>query len=96
MSSPINKKTLEHLASLARIELTEAEEKKFLKELEQVLAYFEELNSVDTSSVTPMSGGTDRVNAFREDSERQSTNQNAGKNAFPEEKDGFLKVPPVF
>jgi len=96
MSSPINKKTLEHLAELARIELTEKEQGKFLKELESVLGYFEELKTVDTSKVLPLSGGTSSLNIFREDSERENTNQGQGKKDFPSDEKGFLKVPPVF
>lgn len=96
MSSPINKKTLEHLASLARIELTEKEEEKFLKELEMILSHFEELKAVDTSSVLPMSGGTINRNIFREDEERENTNGGQGPSGFPDEKDGFLKIPNIF
>lgn len=96
MLSPINKKTLEYLADLARIELSEKEEEKFLKELGNILNYFEELKSLDTSAVTPMSGGVSQINVLREDESGENTNQGAGKNAFPEEKNGFLKIPPVF
>ena len=96
MSSPINKKTLEHLAELARIELTPHEEEKFLRELESVLGYFEELKTVDTSSVPPLAESTSKVNAMREDTERENTNQGKGNKDFPDERGGFLKVPPVF
>lgn len=96
MSSPINKKTLEYLASLARIELTEKEEEKFLKELEMILSHFEELKALDTSTVMPMSGGTVNRNIFRDDEERENTNKGQGKNSFPDEKDGFLKIPNIF
>ncbi len=96
MPSPINKKTLEHLAELARIELSAHEEEKFLKELESVLGYFEELKTVDTSSVSPLAGGTSEVNAMREDAERENTNSGKGKQDFPDDINGFLKVPPVF
>jgi Asp-tRNA(Asn)/Glu-tRNA(Gln) amidotransferase C subunit len=43
-----------------------------------------------------MTGGTDLQNAFREDTERENTNQGQGVEAFPDKKDGFLKIPPVF
>jgi aspartyl-tRNA(Asn)/glutamyl-tRNA(Gln) amidotransferase subunit C len=96
MSSPINKKTLEHLAELARIELTPYEEERFLKELESVLGHFEELKAVDTSNVSPLAGGTSEINKMRADVERESTNLGAGKDAFPDGERGFLKIPPVF
>ena len=43
-----------------------------------------------------MAGGTDLRNVFRGDDERENTNRGAGKDQFPESKDGYLKVPPVF
>ena len=100
MASEITKKELEHLAKLARIELDPKEEEKLLKDLGNILDYFKELQELDTSSVEPMTGGTDLKNNFREDGEEnhgpENTNQGAGVEAFPESKDGFLKVPPVF
>lgn len=96
MSTPITKKTIEHLAELARIELTAHEEEKFLKDLQKILDYFEELKQLDTKDVVPMSGGTQLKNAFRDDTERENTNRGDGVDAFPETQDGFLKIPPVF
>ncbi len=96
MSSPIDKSALEQLAKLARIELDPKEEEKLLRDLESILGYVAELQNVDTSGVSPMNGGTLLKNVFRKDEERESTNQSKGIKGFPETKDGFLKVPPVF
>ena len=96
MPSPIDKAALEHLAELARLELAPAEEAKLLKDLGNILGHFEELKSLDTSNVKPMAGGTLLRNAFREDAERENTNRGAGVEAFPDKKDGYLKIPPVF
>jgi aspartyl-tRNA(Asn)/glutamyl-tRNA(Gln) amidotransferase subunit C len=107
MSSPINKKTLEYLAELARIELDSREEEKLLKDLQKILDYFEELKVLDTKNIEPLTGphsaegyekasGTSLKNVFRDDGERQKTNHGAGVEAFPETHDGFLKIPPVF
>lgn len=96
MPSPINKETLEHLAKLARIELSHAEEERLLNDLANILGHFEELKNLDTSKVLPMAGGSQLKNAFREDTSRESTNRGAGIGQFPETQDGFLKVPPVF
>ena len=96
MASPINKTVLEHLAKLTRIELDPKEEEKFLKDLTEILDYFKELEALDTTNVMPMAGGTDLKNIFREDTERENTDRGAGVELFPESKNGFLKVPPVF
>jgi len=88
----INKKTLEYLAELSRIELEalmpesgrgpdQSIGKKLLKDLQKILDYFEELKEVNTENVNgvkPVAGGMTKVNVFRED---DSTRINADKNA---------------
>lgn len=95
MPSPINKNTLEHLAKLARIELSAAEKERLAKDLSNILDHFSELQTLDTSLVEPAAGGTHLKNAFRED-KPHGKNTGKGKNAFPEHEGGFLKIPPVF
>lgn len=96
MASAINKRELEHLAKLARIELDPKEEEKLLRDLGNILDHFKELQELDTSKVPPMTGGTDLKNVFRKDNARENTNRGAGTNVFPEKQDGYLKIPPVF
>jgi aspartyl-tRNA(Asn)/glutamyl-tRNA(Gln) amidotransferase subunit C len=96
MASEINKEELKHLAKLSRIELSDKEEEKLLKDLDEILDYFKEIKSLDTSKVTPMTGGTELKNITREDNEREKTNEKCGVENFPEIKDGALKVPSVF
>jgi aspartyl-tRNA(Asn)/glutamyl-tRNA(Gln) amidotransferase subunit C len=97
MAEPvIDRAALEHLARLARIELDPDEEATLLHDLVKILDYIGELKTLDTSSVEPMSGGTRERNTFRDDGEREGTDRGEGTDAFPEVKDGFLKIPPVF
>ena len=101
MSSPsssdsIGKKELEHLAQLSRIEIDPKEADKLIADLGAILDHFKELQALDTANVPPMTGGTDLMNSFRDDEAHENTNRGAGVDAFPESKDGYLKVPPVF
>ena len=96
MASPINQKVLKHLANLARIDLSEREEKKLLDDLRSILAYFEKLQELDTKDVPARSGGTSLENIFREDTARIDTQKQRGAESFPEKSGGFLKVPSVF
>lgn len=96
MPSPINRKTLKYLAELARLDLLKKEEDRLVKDLQKVLEHFEELAEVTDAEVTPMTGGTNLKNVFREDEKSSETNTGAGVQSFPEEADGFLKIPPVF
>lgn len=59
--STITRDQVEHIAKLARIELTEAEKEKMTKELGAILTYVEKLNEVDTTGVEPTSAGLPRT-----------------------------------
>jgi len=60
------------------------------------LGHFEELAGLDTSGVAPMTGGTKLINSLREDVLGGTDDTGKGSEAFPDKKDGYLKVPPVF
>ncbi|MEK7566074.1 MAG: Asp-tRNA(Asn)/Glu-tRNA(Gln) amidotransferase subunit GatC [Patescibacteria group bacterium] len=94
----IDKKTLEHLADLARIKITEKEEDKLVEDLKKILNFFEELRELDTEKIPPMAGGTDLKNTTREDETNKELvkNRDILINSFPEKEDDFLKIPPVF
>lgn len=86
-----------YVAKLARIKLTSGEEKKFSKDLGNILAHFQELQELDTQDVRPLTGGTGLKNALREDKERVLKQDTLDyTKAFPDKENGFLKVPPVF
>lgn len=96
--SEINKKSLEHLANLARLDLTEQEKEKFADDLKKILDHFQELRELDTENVQPMMGGAELNNVLREDEIEENRFTNAAKivEQFPDRLGGFLKVPPVF
>ena len=91
----ITVKDVEHVAKLARLELTEEEKEKFAGQLGDVLKYVEQMNEVDTSNVVPMAHAMDFVNVMREDTVNyEQTKAELMKNA-PDEEDGFFKVPKI-
>lgn len=97
MATPeITKETLQYLANLARIKLDPDQEAKLLADMQNIVAYVSELQAIDTSGVEPMNGGTLLKGVFREDDGSSNTDRGAGKEQFPEAKDGYLKIPPVF
>ena len=61
---------IKHIADLAHLELTPAEEVKYGEQLSAVLSYIDKLSEVDTTkvSITSQIGGL--VNAWREDEVR--------------------------
>jgi aspartyl-tRNA(Asn)/glutamyl-tRNA(Gln) amidotransferase subunit C len=86
---------VEHIARLAKLEFTEAEKEMFTHQLNSILAYVEQLNKLDTSSVEPLSHVIEFQNVFREDVARPGlTTEDALKNA-PVKTEKFFKVPKV-
>ncbi len=91
----ITVKDVEHVAKLARLELTEAEKEKFTKQLGDVLKYVEQMNEIDTTNVKPMAHAFDIVNVMREDKVvSEETKEELMMNA-PEEENGFFRVPKI-
>ncbi len=102
MPGIINKATLKHLSSLARIELNAKETNKFLKDFAKIIEHFSELEKIDTDKIEPIIGGTNLKNILREDDvdfdKRARSVNDSGRiiRAFPNSERGYLKIPPVF
>jgi aspartyl-tRNA(Asn)/glutamyl-tRNA(Gln) amidotransferase subunit C len=89
------KMDIEKVARLARLELSEEEKHTFGSQLEQILAYMEQLNRIDTTGVEPTSHAIPIQNAFRDDETRPSLPREDVLGIAPEEEDGHLKVPRI-
>ncbi len=88
-------KDVEHVAKLARLELTEEEKEKFTGQLGAVLEYVNQMNEVDTSNVEPMAHAIDFSNVMREDKVYyEQTKEELMSNA-PYEENGFFRVPKI-
>ena len=88
-------KDVEHVAKLARLELTEDEKVKFSKQLGDILKYVEQMNEVNTENVEPMSHAIPVVNVMRDDKVvAEQTKQELMANA-PAKEDGFFRVPKI-
>jgi aspartyl-tRNA(Asn)/glutamyl-tRNA(Gln) amidotransferase subunit C len=84
-----------YVARLARINLTEAEEKIFQKQLDDVLQYVEKLRQADVSNVEPTAHALPIFNVFREDAPRDwFTAEQAVSNA-PRKANGLFIVSKV-
>lgn len=63
----INRADVDHLAKLARIDLTNTELDRFAGQLEVILAAVAQVSSVDTSDVQPMTHAVPMRNVVRPD-----------------------------
>jgi len=92
----IDKQQIEHIAKLARIELTEEEKEKFTNELSSVLDYVNQLNKVDTSKIEGISQVTGLENIIREDIEDKIRDKRYKLlNEAPKRKGDYIQVPKV-
>jgi aspartyl-tRNA(Asn)/glutamyl-tRNA(Gln) amidotransferase subunit C len=91
----ISRKEVEHVAWLARLELSEEEEERFSKQLGQVLEHASKIKEVDTSNVPPTSHSLPLKNVFREDEVRESLSQEEALSNAPQKEKGAFLVPKI-
>lgn len=88
-------KDVEHVAELARLELTDQEKQQFTEQLNTILQYVEKLNELNTEDVEPTSHVHKLTNVMRDDRSRPSWTLEAVLRNAPDEEDGQFKVPAV-
>ena len=95
--SGITKVQVEHIARLARLKLTDAEQEKTARELGAILAYVEKLNEVDTTGIEPMAQVTGLENVFRQDEAGEQLGNPVDLIAAAPERAGeFVRVKGIF
>lgn len=91
----IDHETVDKIAHLARLELTEAEKQETMKDMTRILDFMDKLNEVDTSAVEPLVYMSGAVNVLRDDVVKQEvTHEEALLNA-PEKDEDFFHVAKV-
>ena len=91
----LNRKDVEHVALLSRLELSENELDKYTGQLDAILEYIDVLNQVDTSAVEPMAHVLEIRNVMRADEVQPSLPREAALQNAPDAEDGFFKVPKI-
>lgn len=90
MNEAVETETIEHIADLARIDLSEAEQTALAADFADILEYFETLEAVPETESEP-----ELVNVMRDDEIQGSLDQAAALRNAPETEDGYIKGPPV-
>jgi len=88
-------KDVEYVAGLARLSLTDAEKEMYTHQLNEILAYMEQLNRLDTSKVEPLSHVIDLTNVMRDDVVTPSLGREEALGNAPDRTEKFFKVPTV-
>ena len=91
----ITREEVEHVAKLARLEITDAEKEAFSQQLSAILTYVEQLRAVDTTGVEPTATVVEQTNVFREDRVQPSLPVEKALSNAPESHDGYFVVPKI-
>ena len=91
----ITKDEVLHVASLARLELSEDAIVKFAGQIDKILEHVDSLQKIDTQGVVPTSHAISLTNAFREDEVRAPLEGELSLANAPEKEDGSFIVPKI-
>lgn len=91
----ITPKDVQHVAKLARLNLTPEEEQMFTGQLNAILQYAEKLKELNTEGVQPTTHVLHLSNVMREDKVKESLSIEKVLLNAPDEEDGQFKVPAV-
>jgi aspartyl-tRNA(Asn)/glutamyl-tRNA(Gln) amidotransferase subunit C len=91
----ITEKDVEHIGSLACVDLTDRETELFAKQFNSILDYFKELDAVNTENVEPTYHVIGLTNVFREDVADESLTQEEVLKNAPKHDKGFIKGPRI-
>jgi len=86
---------LDHVANLARIQLTPEEKARFESQLGDVLSYISQLNEVDVSQVEPTAHAFPVVNVWAADIPEPGLSVADALRNAPEQRDNMVVVPKV-
>ena len=91
----ITDEIVDHIAHLARLEFIGEDKKEIKKDLEKIIAFMGQLNTVNTDGVEPLIFMSDSVNVLREDiAQITISKEQALKNA-PKKDSDYFRIPKV-
>lgn len=91
----VDKKTVEHVAQLARIDISQNEKEYFGSQLSKILDFIDKLKDLNVDGVEPLRNLYSDRNIFRLDEPEISPSREDILKNSPQLQDGCFKVPPV-
>lgn len=86
--------TVDHVARLAHLSLTDEERATFARQLDEILTYAESIQALDTAAVEPMSHAQ-TTGRFRSDAPRDGLDRDRAMGSAPDPGDGLFRVPRI-
>ena len=87
--------TINKIAKLARIKLSEDESKDLLKDMNSILDWVEQLNEVNTDKVEPLANISSSILPRREDKAKDINSSEEILKNSPDKLEGYFAVPKV-
>lgn len=96
---PVTESDIEKIAQLAHLEITDDERRLFAPQISEIVAYVEQLNAIDTSTVEPALGGLtpegEKTVSWRQDEVQPCLGQKLALAQAPDAAAGHFRVPKV-
>ncbi|MGA7194015.1 MAG: Asp-tRNA(Asn)/Glu-tRNA(Gln) amidotransferase subunit GatC [Anaerolineales bacterium] len=92
----LSQQEVEHIAKLARLELSEAQKELYREQLSDILDYISKLRELDTKDVLPTAGGGVTQMTLRVDEAHPGLATDELFANAPQTEDKQFKIPPVF
>ncbi len=95
MNMKIDRKVLQRIAHLARLEFDQNSEKQMIASLSEILDWVDKLNEVDTTNVKPLTNMSHESNVLREDLAQEPLDHERGLKNAPQRDADYFRVPKV-
>ena len=91
----IKKEEILHIAKLSSLKIKDEEIEDYRKNLQDILNFAEQINSIDTENITETNGTSNNVNNFREDEVKDFEDKKLLMENAPEKTNNMFKIPKV-
>jgi aspartyl-tRNA(Asn)/glutamyl-tRNA(Gln) amidotransferase subunit C len=91
----VSMKDVEHVALLARLELSEDEKHLYAEQLNAIIDYMGKLQELNTDDIPPTAHVLPIHNVLRKDLPRPSIDRNEALQNAPHQEKGLFKVPKI-
>ena len=91
----LNTNTINKIAKLARIRLSEKEADEFLKDINSILDWVEQLNEVNTDKIDPLTNISSSALTKRRDENQDINSSDEILQNSPDKLEGYFAVPKV-
>lgn len=91
----ITKEQVEHVANLARLNLTEEEKEQMTTDMEAIIEFANRINEIDIDNIDPTAHIVPVNNVFREDEVNPSFSRDELLSNAPNKENGCFSVPRI-